>query len=158
MRLTQLGMAMALIVGALAPAAHAADLLQVYRDAQQQDPTLAAARATWAATQEALPQARAGLLPSVNLTGNTTYNDANLDIGGDLPANSSRRFNSNGFGVTATQPLFRAQNYVVYKEAKIQVRQADYVLSTAQIDLIQRIAQAYFDVLLAQDNVALAGA
>jgi outer membrane protein len=151
-------MAMALAAAGFASSAQAADLLQVFLDAQQQDPTLAAARAGWAATQEALPQGQAGLLPSISLAANTTYNKATLDVGGDQPASASRSFNSNGYGVTATQPLFRAQNYMVYKEATVQVRQADYVLSAAQVDLIQRVAQAYFDVLLAQDNVALSGA
>ncbi|MDQ6620664.1 MAG: hypothetical protein M3Z31_13385, partial [Pseudomonadota bacterium] len=42
--------------------AAAEDLMQVYREAQQNDPVLAGARATWSATQERLPQARAALL------------------------------------------------------------------------------------------------
>ena len=37
----------------------AADLMQVYRDAQSNDPTFAAARATFEAGQEKQPQARA---------------------------------------------------------------------------------------------------
>ena len=51
--------------GLAAPSRTAAgeDLVQIYREALVSDPTLAAARATWLATQEALPQARAGLLP-----------------------------------------------------------------------------------------------
>lgn len=158
MRSTKLGLAVALIVSAAAQSAHATDLLQMYRDAQQQDPTLAAARAAWAAGQEALPQGRAGLLPTVNLSANTTYNDTSLEVKGGVGASTTNRFNSNGVAVTAAQPLFRAQNYYVYREAKVQVQQADFVLSSAQIDLIQRVAQAYFDVLLAQDNVALAQA
>ena len=41
------------------------DLDSIYRDALTSDPTLASARASWLATQENVPQARAGLLPSV---------------------------------------------------------------------------------------------
>jgi outer membrane protein len=44
--------------------AAAEDLLQIYRDALTSDPVLASARATREATQELVPQARAGLLPA----------------------------------------------------------------------------------------------
>ena len=45
---------------------------------------------------------------------------------------------------------------MVYDQAKQQVAQADYVLATAQQDLILRVAIAYFDILLAQFNIELA--
>ena len=63
-------LAIALVAAALhcAPAA-GEDLLQIYRDAERNDPTLAGARANYAATKEAVPQARAGLLPNVSVTG-----------------------------------------------------------------------------------------
>jgi outer membrane protein len=57
-----------------------------------------------------------------------------------------------------TQPIYRRQNIVVYEQALTQVEQADAQLALAAQDLILRVAQAYFDVLLAQDNVALAQA
>src|SRR2546423_14916553 len=44
----------------------AEDLIQIYRDALGSDPILASARATREATQELVPQARAGLLPAVH--------------------------------------------------------------------------------------------
>ena len=50
----------------LARSAAGEDLLQIYRDAQRNDPAIAAAKASWDATQEALPQARAGLLPNAS--------------------------------------------------------------------------------------------
>jgi outer membrane protein len=46
----------------------------------------------------------------------------------------------------------------VYEQALTQVEQADAQLALAAQDLILRVAQAYFDVLLAQDNVAFAEA
>jgi outer membrane protein len=47
--------------------AYAADLVDVFRLAQPADATYGAARATWAAAQERIPQARAGLLPSASI-------------------------------------------------------------------------------------------
>src|SRR5664279_5404281 len=61
------------------------DLMQIYRDAQNSDPQLAGARATWEATQERLPQARAGLLPSVSAAGTANVN--NYDFSAKLDPN-----------------------------------------------------------------------
>lgn len=130
----------------------AADLLEVYREALAQDPQYAAAQAAYRAAQEKLPQGRAGLLPQATVSANTTYNDVDSSLSG------SRQFNSNGYSVTASQPLFRKQNLVVYQQAKAQIEQAKALLAGATQDLALRVAQAYFDVLLAQDNVALAQA
>src|SRR4030095_4836429 len=57
--------------------------------------------------------------------------------------------------VSASQPLYRQQNWIAYDQAKQQVAQADNVLTIAQQDLILRVSQAYFDVLLAQYNIEL---
>ena len=54
-----------IVLGANLPA-HGADLLEVYKQAQQGDVVYAAARAAWTAAQEKLPQGRSGLLPKVD--------------------------------------------------------------------------------------------
>jgi len=124
----------------------AADLLQVYRDALANDAQYAAARAVAEAGREKLPQGRAGLLPVIGATANTTWNN-NTFTGLD------RTFNSNGYNVSLTQPLFRWQNYVQYGQAKLQVVQAEANFAQAKQDLILRVAQAYFDVLNAEENL-----
>ncbi|MEP7083819.1 MAG: TolC family outer membrane protein, partial [Betaproteobacteria bacterium] len=60
--------------------------------------------------------------------------------------------------VSASQPLYRRQNVVVLNQAKVQVAQSQYVLQSADQDLAVKLAQAYFDVLLAQDTLAFVGA
>ena len=117
----------------------------------------ASARAAWAATQEKLPQGRAGLLPQANLSASTQYNDREISFRNPQPA-AIGQFNSNALTLSLTQPLFRPQNYTQYQQAKTQLTQADAQLALAAQDLVLRVAQAYFDVLLAQDNVAFAGA
>ena len=54
---------LAVILALLARPAAAADLLEVLRRAQSADATYAAARASWQAAQEKIPQGLAGLLP-----------------------------------------------------------------------------------------------
>lgn len=140
--------------------AHAADLLEIYRQALSQDAVYASARATWQAGQEKLPQGRALLLPSVNLSGNTTYNDIDVRLRGPNSVLQSgvHQFNTNGITVSLTQPLFRKQNIDQYLQSKSQLAQSDAQLNVAAQDLTVRVSQAYFDVLAAQDNVTFAAA
>ena len=137
--------------------AKAADLLEAYHAAQAQDAVFAAARAAHQAGQEKLPQGLALLLPSVNLNADSTYNDNSLQYRNGTPQSTSR-FNDYGYGVNLTQPLFRQQNQVLYAESKLQVVQADEQFRAAEQDLVVRVAQAYFDVLITQDSVQLAEA
>ena len=51
------------------------DLMQVYREAQSNDQQYVAARATAEAGREKGPQGLAGLLPSINASANTVWND-----------------------------------------------------------------------------------
>jgi outer membrane protein len=134
--------------------ASAADLLQVYRDAQSYDAQYAAARSQRDAGLEKLPQGRAGLLPSVVFDANTQWNDYDFR----QPFSGARKYNSHGYSVQLTQPLFRWQNWIQYDQGKLQAAQAETQFSTATQDLILRVAQAYFDVLLAEDSLAVVGA
>jgi outer membrane protein len=141
-----------------AGAAHGADLMAVYRDALAYDAQYAGARAAVEAGREKLPQGRSGLLPTIGLGASTTWNDVDTTrrISGATETNS--RYNSNGWTVTLTQPLFRWQNWVAYTQSELAVAQAEAQFGLARQELIVRAAQAYFDVLLAQDSLATAKA
>lgn len=132
---------------------HAADLLEVYRQALSQDAVYASAQAVWQAGQEKLPQGRALLLPSVNVTGNTTYNKVDSQLRNISVPNRESNFNSNGITISLIQPLFNKQSIDQFLESKSQLVQSDAQLSVATQDLIVRVSQAYFDVLAAQDNL-----
>jgi outer membrane protein len=133
---------------ALAPAAQAANLSDVFRDAQAYDAQYAAARAALQAGHEKSVQGRAGLLPNVSLGGNVRYNSVDSTLtGGDAD------YDSNGLSINAAQPLFRKQNLVQYEQSKNQVKIAEMQFKAAEQDLVLRVAQAYFDVLQSQDNI-----
>ena len=139
-------------------AASGADLLDVFRLAQRSDSTYASARSTWSAAQERIPQGRAGLLPQASLSASAQYTDRTLRLRDTGIPPSSSSYGSTNLSLSVTQPLFRKQSTIVYEQALTQVEQADAQLALAAQDLILRVAQAYFDVLLAQDNVAFAQA
>jgi outer membrane protein len=138
--------------------ARAADLLDTFHAAQSNDPVFAAARATQQAGQEKLSQGRSLLMPTINLNANTTYNNLTTQYNPAFPpllTGGTNRYNSNGYGVTLVQPLFRQQNWQAYSESELQAEQAGIQLKIAEQDLILRVAQAYFDVLIAQDSAQL---
>ena len=144
--------ALAVAIAAAWGPASGADLLSIYRDSLVSDAAYQAARAQYEATRERLPQARAGYLPLINGSTTAFRNDINLEIAPD------QRYSTSTYAVTLTQPVFRMQNWIAISQADKVVIQAQTTLYREAQELILRVSQTYFDVLLAQDNVALSGA
>jgi outer membrane protein len=134
----------------------AEDLVQVYRDAQRYDAVYAAARFSLEAGRERLPQARSLILPTLNLSGNAQASRIESDSRNTaLTPSFTREPRSIGYTLTPAQPLFRPQNWLQYRQGEFQVVQAEATFAQAGQDLMIRTAQAYFDVLAAQDSLRL---
>ena len=131
--------------------AGAGDLLQIYKDALANDTQFGSARAANVAGQERSVQGRAGLMPTVGLNGSNTQTKSDNDP--DIGASSSITTKNNGYTLSLSQPLFRWANWQQYEQGKLSVVAADAQFSQAQVDLIVRVSQAYFDVLAAQDTL-----
>ena len=143
----------------LAFPAAAEDLLQVYRDAQRYDAVYAGARHALEAGRERIPQARALLLPSLSATANASAQHIDVESSNTAVTPSFVRSPSSlGYNLTLSQPVYRPQNVLQRDQADYQVRQAEATFAQASQDLAVRAAQAYFDVLAAQDTLALVGA
>ena len=141
---------------AFSGAAGAEDLLQVYRLAEQKDPQFQGVQSTYQAILEHVPQARARLLyPNLSLSANTTENwqDIQYNSGFSFLPGGNYSYNSRGYSLNLTQPVFHWDRYVQLKQAGSEVRQAQLEVDSARQDLILRVAQRYFDVLAAIDNV-----
>ena len=139
----------------LAGGAGAEDLVQIYREAQRSDPVFTAARHTLEAGRERLPQGRALLLPTLNLSGSATRSRTDTEFRDAAVPNTIRSPDQVGYTLSLNQPIFRMQNVIQYRQADHQVRQAEATFGQAYQDLIVRTAQSYFDVLAAQDTLAL---
>jgi len=151
----RLALAVSVATVLAAGAASGEDLLQIYREAQKSDPSIAAARSQWEATQERVPQARSALLPSVSAQAQANLNNYDATIDSRPKTNISVNYNQGNLTFSASQPLYRPQFVVALDQARQQVTQSDYTLGIAQQDLILRTSVAYFDVLLAEFNVEL---
>jgi len=139
----------------------AADLMSIYQEALAQDAQYRSARAAYQAAQEKLVQGRAGFLPTITLSGSRTVQqvDANNVFTGVGNINPQEvTIHGRGAVLSATQPIFRMENIVIYQQSKTEVSRADAQFIVAGQDLILRVAQAYFDVLDAQVDVEVAEA
>ncbi|HOY69659.1 MAG TPA: TolC family outer membrane protein [Methylotenera sp.] len=158
------------IVVATQHAAFAADtasskqlsLLEIYQLAKANDPTLASASSANLAAQELIEQGKALYRPTVNFSANASASQTDLKYTGagfNAFRNEGRQnFEGYNYGVEARQPIYRKQNLVQMDQSKTQVSIADKQYHLAQQALILRTTQAYFDVLIAQDKLALIGA
>jgi len=102
-----------------------------------------------AATQQ-LPLARSAFRPQINLSADASLNDIDDDF--------SDTFSSTSLTLVLTQSIFNRSNAALLDQAGFGVLQADATLESAQQDLIIRVAEAYFNVLRAEAEVAFTGA
>jgi len=133
--------------------AQAADLIQVYQQAMANDATYASARSALDAGRERTIQGRSLLLPNVSANGTNTRNTGDvtgLDVFG-TPTTGANNYHVNNYQVTLSQPLFNWDSWQQYQQSKLVEANSEATFAQAQQDLIVRVAQAYFDVLTAQD-------
>ena len=137
----------------------AADLFDVYNMARGSDPQYKQIEAANRATLEQKPQAMSQLLPSLQLSANTVSNDQDISSG---PSSFGRggdvSFNSHGYSLNLSQPVFRWDRWLGLKQADSRIEQANAELSVALQDLMIRVAESYFNVLSADDSLTFARA
>jgi outer membrane protein len=143
----------------------AENLTEIYDLALANDPQLRAANAAYLAGKESAAIGRAGLLPTVNAE--AEYSEADSDessssvfvlggeqissaISGDGDADQTR------YAVTIRQPVFDLPAWYDYKGGEVLSDQARLEYAAAQQELILRVADAYFGVLRAGDNLTSA--
>lgn len=145
------------LLGLVSLNVQSADLLTAYHAAQGYDAQFAAARAAVAAGREKLGEGRAGLLPNLSASANATRNNVAVAVPA-LNQSLTDKYNSHGWQVVLSQPLFRWQNLAAYSAAEQQVALAEASFAQERMNLILRVTQAYFDVLLATETLTTSNA
>ncbi|HUO19704.1 MAG TPA: TolC family outer membrane protein, partial [Steroidobacteraceae bacterium] len=149
---------LACLLGGFAASAHSKDLVGVFEDALKNDPVIRQADANRLAAREARPQAWSALLPQLNGTANATR-DNNVGTqpfffgNGIVPDSVSSYTTTKTWGLTLKQNVFSWSNWMTLKAASSQVAQAEATYQAAEQQLILRVAQAYFNVLTADDTL-----
>src|SRR6202045_2013156 len=147
----------------LTSAAAARDLVGVYEDALRNAPVIRQADANRLAAREARPQAWAALLPQLNGTAGVTgdHNAGEQPFFGTGPngtplvttAPAVVDTTTKKWGLNLQQNLFSWANWMALKAAGREVAQAEATYQAAEQQLILRVAQAYFNVLAAEDGL-----
>ena len=125
----------------------AENLLQVYEAAQENDALLRASRAGFAATEQAVPQARSALLPSLGANASTSWTER------EFPGSvlQDQNFNDHGWNAQLRQSIVNMEAWFAYRSARSSVNAAEHNLAADEQNLIVRTVQAYLNVLRAQD-------
>ena len=137
------------------------DLLSVYQDAAREDPQLERSRESLAAIQETQSQARAALfLPEATAAATINQDFQNVQFSGASATGASGRsqFKSGGYSLSLTQPLLHYDRIIAWQQADIRIAQAEAEYAAAEIALIVRAAERYFDLLAANENLQFAQA
>lgn len=138
-----------------------AGFLELYREAQKTSPQYLAALAERQAAGTLVLQAGGQFLPQISANASYSDNDTNVDqksasLLGQTIRSTPYNFVTKNAGLNLTMAVFRPQIWAGFAQAKAQVRQAEGGLRQAEHELIIKVAQGYFDVLLAEDTVRLA--
>jgi outer membrane protein len=143
--------------------APARDLAGVFQDALHADPVIRQADANRLAAREARPQAWSALLPQLNGSAGVTrdHNTGTqpLFLTGPNntlviePAPAVVDTTTRTWGLTLRQNVFSWSNWMALKAAGKEVAQAEATYQAAEQQLILRVAQAYFNVLAAEDGL-----
>ena len=133
------------------------DFKQVYEAALAQDASIRASRASADAGREKLPQARAGLLPQISAS--ASRNNNNLDstspnlLGN--PVTTNDQYFSDSKTLQLRQPLVNMQRWLQFEQAKSMVAETEASLDRDLQNLVVRVAGAYFEFLMADEQLEL---
>lgn len=134
-----------LILNVNCPAASAQNLLDVFKDALQNDPTFQQAEAQWETTKQSVPIALAALLPQINSSGSFNANTVHRNVNNILVADGT--FTSQLYTISLQQQVLNASLWAQLANANASVKSATASYTAAFQNLIVRTTQAYLNVL-----------
>lgn len=148
--------------------AGATDLLQAWHAAQDRDPEFAAARSAYEAGSTKRDQANALWRPSVSLSataGRMTSDSSTTGAQFSAPGfgqssgvnfdTSIRNGNLERYAINAKQPLINRGLLAQTRQLSLAAEVADAEWQNAQQSLMLRVAERYFDVMVASETVRL---
>ena len=142
------------------PALAQEGLLEIYQRALLNDPVIREAEANFLATSEVKAQARSSLLPSLSLSASDSDSYSKnpnppLDFITGQPSTifsgSEADSQSSSLSLSLSQTIFDWGQYLSLKQADKTIMRAQTDLASTQQDLMIRVANAYFNVLSAED-------
>lgn len=125
-----------------------------YLAARAKDPAFETARLQSVVTAEKLAQARAGFLPTLGVNASLNHQRGMASFNGADYA--QRSVHGSAWTLQLAQPIWRPGLAAAYAQAELQHRRAAHLLKQAEIELILKVSQAFFDLLVASKNASVA--
>ena len=129
------------------------DLLETYQLAKANDPEFKSSDINKLATAEIKSQSIAQMLPNLSFSANSSRN--RLESTSFLGTTLQHYWDSK-FGINLKQPVFHWDHWVQLDQADNKIAQAEAQFQAKQQSLMRRTAEAYFNILAAQDNLEFA--
>jgi outer membrane protein len=136
------------ISSAFAGSVQAQSLMALFETARNYDATYKAAQSQYTANLAKGEQAKALLMPTIGLSANVNKTEVE-QVASNLTANAQ----SKSATLSASQPLYRPANFASYQQGQRQLELASVQLKAAEQDLMVRLSQAYFDVLISRESL-----
>jgi outer membrane protein len=122
--------------------------MSLFETARSYDATYKAAQSQYTANLAKGEQAKALLMPTIGLSANVNKTEVE-QVASNLTANAQ----SKSATLSASQPLYRPANFASYQQGQRQLELASVQLKAAEQDLMVRLSQAYFDVLISRESL-----
>jgi len=136
----------------VSPLSFGEDLKDIYELALKNDPNLKVAQASYKIGKEYKAQGIAGLLPSLSVSAQTSWQEFRLE---DTLLD---QYNSNYYSGSLSQPLFRLDRWFQFQRGKSLSKAAEAEFAYQQQETMIRVATSYFNVLNAMDALSAAKA
>ena len=155
---------LALLLALGATSAHAGDVMQAYDLARQSDPQLAGSEANKRAQEAGIGISRSALLPQISASADLTKShgdsssissrpdsEGNVTFG---PTSGSSDTTNRSYTLNVQQSIYDRSNYTRLSASRSRAAQYDALYDNAADMLVTRVAQAYFNVLSAIQDLA----
>jgi protease secretion system outer membrane protein len=132
---------------------HAGEFEKAYRAALENDARFQSAKATLASGQQALPLARSGVLPTVNasITDTVVQGTQQYDVAGSSAKTNNLDYRAPVQSINLRAPLLNLEGTARVRQANAQVGNAEATFVARKAELVDRLAVAYLQRMLAED-------
>ncbi len=135
-------------------------LLQVFQQAKSFDAKIRTAKADNQAQREEINKSFAAFLPQARLSmyEGRGYTEAETPGAFGITSKRNNSYDSRNYNLSLRQTLINFASFSDYAQSKAEALRSDATLEKEQITLMSRVSGAYFDVLLAAENVQYSNA
>ena len=136
----------------------AIDFLQAYEQAKKNDPQILAASFEYQAALSTRSQTKSALLPNLTLDFFSQQIEQQRNSLSNLVSNPVNNYDSSGYRLSLTQSIYNHDLYLKLEQTDLSIAAAVVNFDAEKQALIVRVAEAYYSVLAAGDNLEFAQA